>query len=62
MSRGAESPILFVGMVEWESRDAHLQNFRGTDRYGRYVALLGEFLAAPPAVEHSVLHDEKPGL
>jgi quinol monooxygenase YgiN len=49
-------------MVEWESRDAHLQNLRGTDRYSRYVALLGEFLAAPPEVEHVVRYDEKPEL
>jgi heme-degrading monooxygenase HmoA len=32
MFSGVESPTRFVGMVEWESRDAHLQNFRGTDR------------------------------
>ena len=49
-------------MVEWESRDAHLQNFRGIDRYSRYVALLAEFLAAPPVVEHFVPYDEKPEL
>jgi heme-degrading monooxygenase HmoA len=62
MFRGVESPARFVGMVEWESREAHLQNFRGTDRYSRYVGLLGEFLAAPPVVEHYVLFDEKPEL
>jgi hypothetical protein len=50
------------GSTRWESRDAHLQNFRGTDRCNKYAALPGEFLAAPPLVEHFVNYDEQPAV
>ena len=52
MTRGVESPSRFVGIVEWDSVDDHLANFRETERYERYRELLGPYLAAPPVVEH----------
>jgi heme-degrading monooxygenase HmoA len=52
MVRGVETPTRFVGVVEWESREHHLENFRGTDRYTRYGGLLGPYVAVPPVVEH----------
>jgi quinol monooxygenase YgiN len=52
MMQSSETPGRFVGMVTWESKQAHLDNFRGTDRYDRYRALLGPYLAVPPLVEH----------
>lgn len=60
MFRGVESPTRFVGVVEWESQEDHLHNFRGTERYAAYAALLKEFVAAPPVVEHFVRYDESP--
>ncbi|HEY4454774.1 MAG TPA: antibiotic biosynthesis monooxygenase [Pseudonocardiaceae bacterium] len=52
MTRGVESPSRFVGVVEWESVEHHLTNFRGTERFQQYADLLGGYLAAPPVVEH----------
>jgi len=52
MTRGVESPSRFVLLVEWDSVEAHLENFRATDRFGRWRALIGEHFAAPPVVEH----------
>ncbi|MET7998771.1 antibiotic biosynthesis monooxygenase [Amycolatopsis sp. NPDC005232] len=52
MMRSEESPDRFVGVVEWESKQHHLEHFRGTDRYAAYGALLGPYLAAQPRVEH----------
>ncbi|WP_326834500.1 antibiotic biosynthesis monooxygenase [Amycolatopsis rhabdoformis] len=52
MLRSEESPDRFIGVVEWESKQHHLDHFRGTERYPAYAALLGPFLAAPPRVEH----------
>jgi heme-degrading monooxygenase HmoA len=52
MTRGIESPSRFVLLVEWDSIEAHLETFRGSDRFGRWRALIGEYFAGPPVVEH----------
>lgn len=52
MTRGIESPSRFVLLVEWDSVQAHEQNFRATDRFPRWRALIGPYFAAPPVVEH----------
>ncbi|WP_322761410.1 antibiotic biosynthesis monooxygenase [Frankia sp. Cr2] len=52
MTRGVESPSRFVLLVEWENLDAHLVNFRESDRFVRWRAALGTFFAQPPTVEH----------
>ena len=52
MTRGVETPDRFVLLVEWDSVDAHLQNFRETDRFGQWRALIGPYFAEPPRVEH----------
>ena len=52
MTRGVESPSRFVLLVEWDSVEAHLENFRGTERFARWRALIGPYFAGPPQVEH----------
>lgn len=52
MTRGVESPTRFVLLVEWDSVQAHEQNFRGTDRYATWRAAIGVHFAQPPVVEH----------
>jgi len=52
MTRGIESPSRFVLLVEWDSVEAHEQNFRGTDRFTTWRGHIGPFFAAPPTVEH----------
>jgi heme-degrading monooxygenase HmoA len=52
MTRGIESPSRFVLLVEWESVDAHLDNFRATDRFTGWREAIGPYFAAPPVVEH----------
>jgi heme-degrading monooxygenase HmoA len=52
MTRGIESPSRFVLLVEWDSVEAHLENFRGSDRFPRWRGLIGEHFAGPPVVEH----------
>jgi heme-degrading monooxygenase HmoA len=54
MTRGVESPSRFVLLVEWDSVEAHEQNFRGTERYTRWRAAIGVHFAAPPHVEHAI--------
>ena len=52
MTRGVESASRFVLLVEWDSVEAHLQNFRETERFAQWRALIGPFFAGPPLVEH----------
>ncbi|MFC3740351.1 antibiotic biosynthesis monooxygenase family protein [Paractinoplanes deccanensis] len=52
MTRGVESPSRFVLLVEWESVEAHLENFRATDRFHQWRGHIGKFFATPPLVEH----------
>ena len=59
MTRGFESPSRFVLLVEWDSIEAHRDNFRGTERFGQWRALIGGFFAKPPLVEHFT--DVEPG-
>jgi heme-degrading monooxygenase HmoA len=52
MTRGVESPSRFVLLVEWDSVEAHVDNFRGCERFGQWRAIIGPYFANPPTVEH----------
>ena len=52
MTRGVETPDRFVLLVEWDSVEAHEENFRATERFAQWRALIGPFFAGPPRVEH----------
>ncbi|HEY3009010.1 MAG TPA: antibiotic biosynthesis monooxygenase family protein [Micromonosporaceae bacterium] len=52
MTRGVESPSRFVLLVEWDSVEAHEQNFRATERFTAWRALIGPHFASRPHVEH----------
>lgn len=52
LGRGIETPSRFVLIVEWDSVEAHEQNFRATDRFTRWRAAIGPYFAGPPHVEH----------
>ncbi len=54
MTRGIESPSRFVLLVEWDSVEAHVENFRATERFVTWRGFIGEFFAQPPLVEHFV--------
>jgi heme-degrading monooxygenase HmoA len=52
MTQGVESPDRFVLLVEWDSVEAHEQNFRSSDRFATWRGAIGPFFAQPPVVEH----------
>ena len=52
MTSGIESASRFVLLVEWDTVEAHLENFRATERFTRWRELIGPHFAAPPLVEH----------
>lgn len=53
MTQGIESPSRFVLLVEWDTVEAHENNFRGTARFAQWRALIGPYFASPPEVEHA---------
>lgn len=55
MTRGIESPSQFTLLVEWDSVQAHVENFRDSERYTEWRAALGPHFASPPVVQH--FHD-----
>jgi heme-degrading monooxygenase HmoA len=52
MTQGIETPNRFVLLVEWESVQAHEENFRATERFAAWRGAIGPFFAHPPRVEH----------
>jgi heme-degrading monooxygenase HmoA len=52
MTHGVESPDRFVLLVDWDSVEAHEQNFRATERFTAWRAEISPFFAGPPRVEH----------
>ncbi len=52
MTRGIESPSRFVLLVEWDSVEAHLDNFRATERFTSWRGLIGPYFDGAPRVEH----------
>jgi heme-degrading monooxygenase HmoA len=52
LHRGVERPTSYLLLVGWESLDAHLVNFRESDRFPQWRALIGPYFAADPKVEH----------
>src|SRR5690349_24404985 len=54
MTRGIETPSRFILIVEWDSVQAHTQNFRESERFGIWRGLIGPFFATPPLMEHFI--------
>lgn len=52
MHRGVEEPTSYLLLVGWESLEAHQVNFRESDRFPRWRALIGPYFAADPKVGH----------
>src|SRR2546430_11995567 len=54
MTQGVESPSRFVLLVEWDSVEAHLDNFRATERFTTWRWLIRPYFCGAPRVEHFV--------
>jgi heme-degrading monooxygenase HmoA len=52
MTHCIESPRRYVLLVEWDSVQAHEQNFRASDRFTAWRAAIGPFFAHAPSIEH----------
>ncbi|MEU4622874.1 antibiotic biosynthesis monooxygenase family protein [Actinoplanes sp. NPDC023801] len=52
LQRSLGSATRFVLLTEWDSPEAHEHNFRRTDRFAQWRALIGGALAQPPLAEY----------
>jgi heme-degrading monooxygenase HmoA len=52
MTQGVETPTRFVLLIEWDSVEAHEQDFRDTERFPKWREAIGPYFAQPPLVEH----------
>ncbi|HVW48494.1 MAG TPA: antibiotic biosynthesis monooxygenase [Solirubrobacterales bacterium] len=52
LRRCIENPGRYLLFVEWDDVEAHTVGFRQSPLFADWRALVGDFFAAPPAVEH----------
>jgi heme-degrading monooxygenase HmoA len=50
--RGIESPSRYVLLLKWDTLENHTIDFRGSPLFAEWRALVSEFFASPPTVEH----------
>ncbi|HVO87361.1 MAG TPA: antibiotic biosynthesis monooxygenase family protein [Casimicrobiaceae bacterium] len=53
LQRSIEKPSRYRLMVEWETMDNHLVDFRQSEDFQRWRALVGHCFESPPSVEHT---------
>jgi quinol monooxygenase YgiN len=52
VSKGIESPERFLLQIQWETLENHTVDFRGSERFAQWRAIVGPFFANAPVVEH----------
>lgn len=52
VNKGIESPERYVLMIFWDTLENHTVDFRQSDAFMAWRAIVGPYFAAPPVVEH----------
>ena len=55
--RCIETPNRYALLLKWKTLENHTVDFRGSELFSEWRALVGEFFAEPPHVEHFNLVD-----
>ena len=50
-----ETPERYLLLLEWETLEDHTVGFRNSPAYAQWRAIVKDFFAAPPVVEHFTL-------
>ncbi|MEW6639907.1 MAG: antibiotic biosynthesis monooxygenase family protein [Pseudomonadota bacterium] len=53
LHRSIEKPQRYRLVAKWETLEAHTVDFRGSENFTEWRALVGPYFAAPPEVEHT---------
>lgn len=52
LERGIESADTYHLVIGWETLEHHTVDFRGSEGFQQWRALVGQYFAQPPKVEH----------
>ena len=52
VNKGIESPERYVLMIFWDTLENHTIDFRQSEAFTAWRAIVGPYFAAPPVVEH----------
>ncbi len=52
IQKGIENPQRYLLMIEWETLDNHVVDFRNSPAFAKWREIVSPYFAAPPAVEH----------
>ena len=55
INKGIEPPERYLLMIFWETLENHTIDFRQSPAFQEWRAIVGPYVAAPPAVEHFTL-------
>jgi heme-degrading monooxygenase HmoA len=53
LHRSIEKPARYRLMVKWQTLESHTVDFRGSENFAEWRALVGQHFASPPEVEHT---------
>jgi heme-degrading monooxygenase HmoA len=53
LHKSIEKPSRYRLMAKWETLENHTKDFRGSEDFTAWRALVGQYFAAPPEVEHT---------
>ena len=52
VNKGIETPERYILQIFWETLENHTVDFRQSEAFTQWRAIVGPFFAAPPVVEH----------
>ncbi len=52
VNRGIETPERYILQIFWATLENHTVDFRQSEAFTRWRAIVGPYFAAPPVVEH----------
>ncbi len=55
VNHSIENPARYLLLIYWDSLENHTVDFRGSDAFADWRAIVGPFFAKPPFVEHMTL-------
>ena len=55
VNHSIESPARYLLLIYWDTLENHTMDFRGSDAFNDWRAIVGPFFAKPPFVEHMTL-------
>jgi heme-degrading monooxygenase HmoA len=52
VQKGIENPNRYLLMIEWETLENHMVDFRESPEFAQWRSYVGPFFEKPPAMEH----------